>query len=46
MLRKSKREASKYKWLAEQEAGRKGFPETERDAWPSLTRRNRYLSPN
>ena len=38
MLRKNK--ASKYKWLAEQE-GKKGFPESERDAWPSLSRRSR-----
>ena len=40
MLRKSKRDANMYKWLAEQE-GHKGFPESERDAWPSLSRRNR-----
>ena len=41
LLRKGKRESNKYKWLAEQEGRSKGFPESERDAWPSLSRRHR-----
>ena len=39
--RKNKSERKKYKWLAEQERRERArFPGSERDAWPSLSRKN------